>query len=50
LRIAHASQKDVSVSVLGDAGAEFQHVASVLAACKTAGIRDLAISVEIKTR
>jgi biopolymer transport protein ExbD len=46
-----ATQVDpgISVAVLGDAGVAFQHVAGVMAACKTAGIRDLAVSVQIQT-
>jgi biopolymer transport protein ExbD len=36
-----------SVVILGDAGCAFQHVARALAACKEAGVSDLAVSVRI---
>ena len=36
-----------SVTILGDAGCAFQHVAAALAACKEAGVSDLAVSVRI---
>ena len=37
----------VSVAVRGDADGPFQNVASVLAACRTAGIQDMAVSVRL---
>jgi biopolymer transport protein ExbD len=45
LTIAHRQYSDLSVLVRGDARGEFQNVASVLAACKQAGIQDLGITV-----
>jgi biopolymer transport protein ExbD len=45
LGAARKRHADVSVLVRGDARGEFQAVASVLAACKRAGIRDLGITV-----
>jgi biopolymer transport protein ExbD len=44
----HASQ--LSVAVRGDADGAFQNVASVLSACRAAGIGDMAISVRITRR
>lgn len=35
------------VTVRGDGGGPFQHVASVLTACRDAGVSDLAISVQL---
>jgi biopolymer transport protein ExbD len=36
-----------SVVILGDAGCPFQHVAAAMAACKEAGVTDLAVSVQV---
>jgi biopolymer transport protein ExbD len=36
-----------SVVILGDAGCAFQHVAAAMAACKEAGVTDLAVSVQL---
>jgi biopolymer transport protein ExbD len=36
-----------SVVILGDAGCPFQHVAAAMAACKQAGVTDLAVSVQV---
>jgi biopolymer transport protein ExbD len=41
---------DLAVLVRGDAEGEFQRVASVLNACKQAGIRELGISVRLVRR
>jgi biopolymer transport protein ExbD len=41
------SRPDQSVVILGDAGCPFQHVAAALAACKEAGVSDLAVSVRV---
>ena len=41
---------DLGVTVRGDAEGPFQNVASVLTACRDAGIADLAISVELNTK
>jgi biopolymer transport protein ExbD len=42
--------EDLGVLVRGDAKGEFQLVASVLNACKQAGVRDLGISVRLVRR
>jgi biopolymer transport protein ExbD len=47
LTAAHQQFKGLGVLVRGDAGAQFQRVASVLNACKQAGIADLGISVTL---
>lgn len=36
---------EMSITIRGDGESNFQHVASVLAGCRSAGIRDIAISV-----
>jgi biopolymer transport protein ExbD len=36
-----------SVVILGDAGCPFQHIAATMAACKEAGVVDLAVSVQV---
>jgi biopolymer transport protein ExbD len=41
------ARADQSVVILGDAGCPFQHVAAALAACKEAGVSDLAVSVRV---
>ena len=41
------SAPEQSVVILGDAGCPFQHVAAALAACKEAGVSDLAVSVRV---
>ena len=38
---------NLGVVILGDAECEFQHIAAALAACKEAGISELAVSVRI---
>jgi len=45
LAAARRQYADLGVLVRGDARGEFQNVASVLTACKQAGIRDLGITV-----
>ena len=47
LASARSQYKGLGVMVRGDADASFQRVASVLNACKQAGISDLGISVRI---
>jgi biopolymer transport protein ExbD len=47
LAAARSQYSDLGVLVRGDARGEFQLVASVLNACKQAGIRDLGISVRL---
>lgn len=47
LASARSQYKGLGVLVRGDADANFQRVASVLNACKQAGISDLGISVRI---
>lgn len=50
LAAARSQYSDLGVLVRGDAEGEFQHVASVLNACKQAGIRELGISVRLVRR
>jgi biopolymer transport protein ExbD len=50
LRQQRAEHGSLRVAVRGDAAGAFQHVAAVLAACRTAGISDLAISVSVTRR
>jgi biopolymer transport protein ExbD len=47
LATAIKEQPALSVVILGDAGCEFQHVAATLAACKDAGVTQLAVSVQV---
>jgi biopolymer transport protein ExbD len=47
LAAARSQYSDLGVLVRGDAQGEFQMVASVLGACKQAGIRELGISVRL---
>ena len=49
LAAARRQYSDLGVLVRGDARGEFQNVASVLAACKRAGIQDLGITVRSVT-
>jgi biopolymer transport protein ExbD len=42
-----AGQSPASIIILGDAACDFQHVAAALAACKEAGVSDLAVSVRL---
>ena len=42
-----AQYPQLSVAVRGDAQGPFQYVAAVIAACREAGVRDLAISVQV---
>jgi biopolymer transport protein ExbD len=47
LRDAVSTGQPPSVVILGDAGAPFQHIAAAMAACKEAGIVELAVSVQV---
>ena len=47
LAAARSQYSDLGVLVRGDARGEFQQVASVLNACRQAGVRDLGISVRL---
>ncbi len=47
LRARAAQHPEIGVLVRGDADGPFQHVASVLSACREAGVRDLGISVQL---
>jgi biopolymer transport protein ExbD len=42
---AQANYPDLGVTLRGDADGRFQHIADVLAACRRAGVADLAIAV-----
>jgi biopolymer transport protein ExbD len=47
---AHGEYADLGVLVRGDAEGAFQNVASVLGACREAGVTDLGISVRLASR
>lgn len=47
LRAAREADPNLGVIILGDATVELQRVAEAMAACKDAGISDLALSVRI---
>jgi biopolymer transport protein ExbD len=47
LRDAITPGKSPSVVILGDAGCPFQHIAAAMAACKEAGVVELAVSVQV---
>lgn len=47
LHAAHDAEPGLGVVILGDSTCEFQHVAEALAACKEAGVGELAVSVRI---
>jgi len=47
LRLEQSQSRLAGVTVRGDAEGSFQNVASVLAACRTAGIEDMALSVKV---
>ena len=49
LAAARAQYKGLGVLVRGDGGTPFQQVASVLNACKQAGVAELGISVQMAT-
>lgn len=44
---ACAAHPGTSVVILGDSGCPFQHVAEALAACKAAGVGQVAVSVQV---
>ena len=48
LRQARAQQPTLSVAVRGDAEGSFQSVASVMGACKQAGVNNMAVSVRLR--
>ena len=50
LRQAQQGSHGLGVTVRGDADGSFQNVASVLSACRAAGVKDMAISVRIAPR
>lgn len=50
LSAGRAAHEDLGVLVRGDAEGAFQHVASVLNACRQAGIAELGISVRIASQ
>jgi biopolymer transport protein ExbD len=47
LRIAGAEYQDLGVLIRGDAEGPFQNVASVLGACRQAGVAEMGISVRL---
>jgi biopolymer transport protein ExbD len=49
LQSACSQQPATSIAVRGDAEGSFQNVASVLGACKAAGVRNMAVSVRVGT-
>lgn len=50
LRQSVAQQPSATLAIQGDAGVAFQHVAQVMAACRSAGIQDMAISVNLNAK
>lgn len=50
LRAARKTKTDLNVIVRGDADGPLQHVASVLTACRAAGVADVGISVRAATK
>jgi biopolymer transport protein ExbD len=50
LAAAHRQYNELGVLVRGDAQGEFQPVASVLNACKQAGVQDLGITVRLASQ
>ena len=50
LRQDQQGSHGLGVTVRGDADGSFQNVASVLSACRAAGVKDMAISVRITPR
>ena len=48
LRSSIVENPSVSVAVRGDADGPFQNVASVLAACREAGVQNMAVSVKMQ--
>ena len=50
LRQAQQSSHGLGVTVRGDADGSFQNVASVLSACRAAGVQDMSVSVRIAPR
>ena len=48
LETQRRQQPQLSVAVRGAAEGPFQHVASVLSACRAAGIHDMAIAVKVR--
>ena len=47
LAAVRQEQPKLSIVILGDATCDFQHIAAALAACKEAGVSDLAVSVRL---
>jgi len=47
LRQARQGSPDLGVTIRGDADGSFQNVASVLSACRAAGVKDMSVSVRI---
>ena len=47
LRQARQTSPNLGITIRGDAEGSFQNVAAVLSACKSAGVRDLAVSVRL---
>jgi biopolymer transport protein ExbD len=50
LEVARARNADLSVIVRGDGEGAFQHVATVLNACRQAGVAEMGISVRLPAR
>ena len=47
LRMIRQANAAISVTIRGDAEGSFQNVAAVLSACRSAGVRDMSISVRL---
>lgn len=50
LRAARQISPRLRVTIRGDAQGAFQHVATVMCACRSAGVRDMSISVKVARR
>lgn len=47
LRQARRASPHLGITIRGDAEGSFQNVAAVMSACKSAGVRDMAVSVRL---
>jgi biopolymer transport protein ExbD len=47
LAASQAQDPDLNVVVRGDGQCDFQHIASAMAACRDAGVRELGITVRV---
>ena len=50
LKSARVDRPDLEVQLQGDSSVDYQHVAAALAACRSAGVTELGMTVEIAAR